>query len=216
MSETAPLSAPVGTTPTQTRDPSPPETVPTISLREAALSHAGASDNSPRRLSPTVIAGALQLFDGVAAAAIGLVSYAIYNIGFRGGDFFDLDRYSAVIVLLSALLVVFLQNLGSYQFKRLVQVRWQCKRVVTAAALAILAGLAVAFVTKTTQNYSRGFVIGWAGAMVCVLLASRVVVAARVRAWTQQGKLVRNAILVGAGELGTTLINQLAVEHDNV
>ena len=81
----------------------------------------------------------------------------------------------------------------------------------------MFAGLVAAvFFFKLGSEVSRVWLIAWYLAGAAGLTASRALVAGSVRSWTQQGRLVRRAVLVGGGGEGEALLRRLESEDTDI
>lgn len=182
-----------------------------------AASAAAISGNRDRHLSSKkrtflteeIVSGAAKLADlfCVLGAAGGL--YLAYPIFYLRESYYNLDRYTLVALVIAGSLVIALEYLGAYDMRRLRDLRWQLRQVSSAWLMVCAAGLMVAFATKTSDNYSRGWVIGWFVTASLLLLLGRVLLHRQIRAWYRQGYFARNVAIVGAGDLGAQMIAKL-------
>ena len=165
-----------------------------------------------RRLSSKIIVGVTKIVDFVTmllSAALAFVVYIVFILNDEGAEPFTLTA-----VLGSTLFVVGFHTLGGYSFKRLSAFRWQASRIalVWAGALAVL--LMLAFISKVSGSYSRGWALSWAGLTFALLLLDRAVLWLAIRQWSRQGYFARNVVVVGAGEPGERLLAKLRTSAD--
>ena len=116
-------------------------------------------------------------------------------------DGFD-AYYPLTILALSAIAVLAFQAVDIYHVAGLPR--------GGAAVLAAARGLdhhlpdvfALVFFARLDGMFSRVWIATWYGTGAGMLLALRLGLAALVRHWTQQGRLVRRTVIVGGGERG--------------
>jgi putative colanic acid biosynthesis UDP-glucose lipid carrier transferase len=68
----------------------------------------------------------------------------------------------------------------------------------------------VAYLTKSSEEFSRIWFVLWFVLVAIGTLVLRVAIADQVRTWTREGKLSRNLVIVGAGDQGRLLVSRLA------
>jgi Undecaprenyl-phosphate glucose phosphotransferase len=159
-------------------------------------------------ISPEVVTGITKLVDFFTIAAAALGAFAFYIVGFLGNH----DAYSsyALASLIAAtLFVTGLNRVQAYDFRRLSMLRWQATRgfLVWGGTVSLLLG--VAFVTKISSDYSRGWAIAWSVGAYGMFLIERTALWMTIRRWSREGYLVRNIVIVGAGEPARRLIAKL-------
>lgn len=176
----------------------------------AIASHRGGQRSRKRTiLSEEIVSGATKLADMVSILGAAAALYIIYPVLYLREGYYNLDRYTLVAVVVSAVFVIALEYLGAYDMRRLRDLGWQLRHVAAAWSMVCAAGLMVAFATKTSDNYSRGWVIGWFAAATTLLLVGRIALHRQIRAWHRQGHFARNVAIVGASEPGARLIEKL-------
>ncbi|WP_119422666.1 undecaprenyl-phosphate glucose phosphotransferase [Desertibaculum subflavum] len=160
-------------------------------------------------LSEEIVSGAAKLGDLLCVLGSAAALYLIYPVLYLGEGYYNLDRYTLVALVVAAALVIGLEYLGAYDLRRLRDLGWQWRKVAMTWSMVCAAGLMVAFATKTSDNYSRGWVIGWFLAATTLLLLNRAALHRQIRAWHRQGYFARNVAVIGAGEPGAQLIAKL-------
>ncbi len=162
----------------------------------------------PSRLSPEVVCGVVQLLDAVAILLAGAGAFGFY-LGLLKGGVSDYPRHYLAVVLASVIFPFVHRRAGGYTIPRLRQLSWQVGRValVWAATMSTLSTLA--FVAKVAEAYSRS----WATLFALFSFASvgtvRMLVAAALDHWANQGRLSKVVAVVGAGDLGQQVIAKL-------
>ena len=159
-------------------------------------------------LTPELITGAAQLVDFASVVAAAAIAFLLYIVGVYGAPK-QPDRYALTAVFGAMLFVFVFRWLGGYSFRRLSQLRWQITRVVVTWFGVVSVLVVLAFFTKVSTVYSRGWVLSWTTVTLGLLLAERGLLAGAIRRWSKQGQLTRNLVIVGAGEVGQRLIAKL-------
>ena len=72
----------------------------------------------------------------------------------------------------------------------------------------------IAYLTKSSDEFSRIWFVLWFALALVVFLVMRVAVADQILVWMREGKLTRNLVIVGAGETGQLLVARLVRERD--
>ena len=107
----------------------------------------------PAWLSPEIVAwiiGALDFCLALAAAA----AFAVYS-GVMDQTVAEPGRLAAT------LFAGVFERLGGYRLKQLARLRWQLTRSSATWAVTVSVLLSVAFLSKTSEIYSRGWVLAW-------------------------------------------------------
>lgn len=163
-----------------------------------------------RLISSETLPGAIKAIDFVTVLFCALVAYILYiSIILGDQELADFGEYVFISTVGAILFVMGFERIIGYKFERLSRLRWQFTRVtlIWFCALSIL--LLVAFVTKTSGSYSRGWAIIWGGSTLGFLFLQRVALQSMIHHWTGQGVFSRSVVIVGAGEPGARLIERL-------
>jgi Undecaprenyl-phosphate glucose phosphotransferase len=104
---------------------------------------------------------------------------------------------------------------GVYKFDALLQPSASLRRVTLGWASVAVALIAIGFLTKYSDAYSRGwsaiwFVIAWTG-----LVSSRLVLYARSRTWIEEGRLSRNVAVIGLGPIARRLVDHFGEQTES-
>jgi Undecaprenyl-phosphate glucose phosphotransferase len=186
---------------------------PVASAPEPALSPAAeavANSLSTRSISRVIVSGTVRVADAVLVAGSGyLILLAMVEPEHR------LPWAYAVATIGAALLYVLLaQNAGNYRIAALRRLAPRIGRIVVSWLVVFAALAMTAFLTRTGQDFSRGWFLVWFFVGLVAVLAFRAVVATRIRAWSRAGLLERRAVIVGGGAPAEKLILALAAEPD--
>ncbi len=157
-----------------------------------------------------MLAGLWRGVELIALAIVSIVSAAVYEPSAR--EFLSL--YAIVAIGAATAGVAAIQTLGGYEFAMLRRPLQQVPRVAGGWAI-VLAAIAVGFVaTDGQEGISYRWIAAWYVAGVCALCTLRVGFGARIRQWTEDGRLERRAVLVGGGPHVEALIRRLRARSD--
>jgi Undecaprenyl-phosphate glucose phosphotransferase len=131
------------------------------------------------------------------------VAYRAYNPSNSHELYLVLAGFAAVIQL------NIFQFSGLYHFKELARPEYQIGRVVLAACILYLALLAILYLTKLSEVYSRVWMVIWFALTVTGLIAGRMMIWPIVRTLIRQGQLARRVVVVGSGKPAERLITYI-------
>jgi putative colanic acid biosynthesis UDP-glucose lipid carrier transferase len=81
---------------------------------------------------------------------------------------------------------------------------------IAVAWLAVMFTLVtIAFVTKTSESYSRAWLLLWFALALGAFGGIRILLLVQIGRWRQAGKLNQNVVIIGAGDYGQRLIREL-------
>jgi len=176
---------------------------------ETPLPEMGAkSSRYLRPVSPEIIVGLTKLVDFSSVLLAAYVSYRIYIAGILAlADPFN--SYGLAALIAAAAFVTGLNRARAFDFSRLGDLRWQATHgfLVWIATASLL--LALAYITKISSDYSRGWAIGWSLGVYGLFAVGRTGLRLALRQWSRAGRLVRNIVVVGADEPARRLIEKL-------
>jgi Undecaprenyl-phosphate glucose phosphotransferase len=121
----------------------------------------------------------------------------------------SIGRHSITALLGVILFVASLERLGGYKFDQLSHLRWQVMHIALVWFCMLSVFSLIAFVTKTSISYSRGWAIIWTCLTLGLLILQRAVLQLRIRRLMRKGAFSRSVVIVGAGEPGARLIERL-------
>ncbi len=102
-----------------------------------------------------------------------------------------------------------LQRAWCYTVPSLAHLVRQTARVAVGLGGSFAVLFALVAVAGLETEAPRSFLVTWCGVTFAVLVASRVVLAWRIGRWIAEGRLLRRAVIVGAGRPAEDLIAQL-------
>ncbi|HWK43187.1 MAG TPA: undecaprenyl-phosphate glucose phosphotransferase [Stellaceae bacterium] len=168
-----------------------------------------ANNMASKPISAPVVVGLIKIIDLLTIpVAAAITTVGILTLWLETGAL-EISRYLTVALLGSAIQVFLLHQVGSYQFKRLGNLRWQVSRVTITWLSTVSLGLVANFLTKSSDVYSRGWIVGWVVISLVMMIAARIGFATTIRYWSRIGRLSRSVIIVGGGEHGLHLIHKL-------
>jgi Undecaprenyl-phosphate glucose phosphotransferase len=169
--------------------------------------------SQPGALSPEILVGIVRVIDVCVVVGTGAAVYILY-LGGRIASATEGERYFLTSLLAAMLFVAGFQRIEGYSVRQLRMLRWQLTRVAAVWAIAISALLFVAFVSKVSATYSRGWTLSWIVTALAFILLERGIVRLAIDQWVEKGYIVRNVAIIGAGEHGERLIGKLQKSQD--
>ena len=177
---------------------------------EQFASHGGLLDGALRRtpISRSVFCDLIRLADAFAIAGASLAAYWFYAVGVLGLE----DRwpqFGAAAVLGVLVGVSALNHARLYSVTRLRMVSYQLFRATLAWTLTVVFLIVLAFLTKTSADFSRGWLLLWWSLTLVAIGGTRIATAQILVMWVQSGRLRRFVAIVGAGEPGRRIVEAL-------
>ncbi|RWX75792.1 undecaprenyl-phosphate glucose phosphotransferase [Neorhizobium lilium] len=160
--------------------------------------------------SPTILIGQFRVFEFGCLLIISLVMETLIS-GEAPGDF--LSRL-ALLATGTALIVLLLQLVDTYQIPSLRAARRTAKRVLTAWTIGFVLTVASLYLLAATSYPPVGLAI-WFLIGAGFLFAERQLTALAIRHWARNGVMERRAVIVGGGEPAKYLVRQLEQQPDN-
>ena len=192
-------------------EPSPPlaPTAETPTLSAAAQEVAAQSSESA--YSPIVLAGLVRVIEVALVAAVGFAVYFVYVVPTDGLGW----RYVAAIVGIALLSMLAFQVADIYQVQAFRGYEKQYMRLASAWSVVFLIAIGVSFFAKAGDQFSRAWLGGFYVLGLVTLIGFRRALFLLVRRWTQEGRLDRRTVIVGADDNGAALIRSLATQRDS-
>lgn len=166
-------------------------------------------------ISREVVCNVVQVLDFLACLIGGAAAMLLY-FGIFAERVASNWQYVYSIILAAIILSFTLYKSGAYEFRRLADLSWQMKRVVLVCIFAMAFLSLLAFVTKESAFYSRGWAVVWIMLTTAQFLTIRLVLGYLIDRWSREGLLARMVAVVGADQVGEQLLTkfQLAGERD--
>jgi undecaprenyl-phosphate glucose phosphotransferase len=169
----------------------PPE-VPMLAPRNLLKSNATTFDRLLRLVDPLVI------------VIVGWVSYLIYL-----GSAVLPSNYWVALLGAALLGIAVFPETGLYQPKRGASLADDLRALTYGWSVVVALGIMVAFLTKTSDSYSRVWVASSAAAGLLVHAALRIALRVALRWLRRRGYNLRHVCIVGAGELAREVVTRL-------
>ncbi len=166
---------------------------------------AGPSLNQLRSNAQIFLAGGLRLADAVGVMIAGLAAYLV-----REGSFPMDESYIAAIGLCTLFTINAMALADLYSLRTLRSPAAQVGRLVAAWAVVMMAMLALAFFTKTSEDFSRIWFLLWIAMGLAMLFLNRFIGALIVARLNRKGRLRARVAIVGAGGIGQRLAEHLS------
>jgi hypothetical protein len=182
---------------------------PTKQLSAAAVAAADAP--TVRAWSPIVLAGFVRVAEFALIMAVGFAIHVAYIVPIEGFEW----RYVGAIVGIAVLAMLAFQSADIYQVQAFRGYEKQYFRLASAWSVVFLLVISATFFAKIGDHYSRLWLGSFYAAGLVLLVVFRRAVFLLIRHWTQQGRLDRRTVVVGADERGDALIRSLAIQRDS-
>jgi Undecaprenyl-phosphate glucose phosphotransferase len=168
-------------------------------------------DAGTARLSPVVLSGVAGVIE-VALSVLAGVSLLYLYPGAEAAQ--DFPSYYIAIIIATQFQFAAFRNARLYNvpvFRQPFQFAGRLLLVWTALFATLVV---VAFITKTSESFSRVWVISWYVSGYTLILVFRFILAGLVRRWTRAGRLVTRVVIVGGDERAENLIDSLLSSPD--
>jgi Undecaprenyl-phosphate glucose phosphotransferase len=170
-----------------------------------------ASTPAPSPIPPIVLAGFVRMAE---FALIVLVGFAIY-LAYLPAEAGQVWRYLAATFGIAFLSIFAFQIADIYQVQAFRGYEKQYMRLASAWSVVFLIAIGVSFFAKVGEMYSRvwlgTFYVGGLG----TLIIARNLLFLLVRNWTRDGRLTRRTVIVGGGDPGASVIEELKHQKDS-
>ncbi len=170
-----------------------------------------ASEPVPPAMSAVVLSGAIRMAE---FALLVLAGVAIYLGYVYPGEDFVWPYFVATFGGAAGAMVAF-HVADIYDAAALRRPVSSLARLTIAWTAIFLLAFALQFFFRLEGMYSRVWTATWYFTGLAVLIAFRILVAAKVRQWTREGRLVRRTVVVGGSSAGEALIQALEAQEDS-
>jgi Undecaprenyl-phosphate glucose phosphotransferase len=178
-------------------------------LSAEALAVANAPTPSP--ISPIVLAGFVRMTEFGLIVVVGLALYAAYLSPFDR----SIWRYLAAIFAVATLSTLAFQAADIYQVQAFRGHEKQYMRLASAWSVVFLIAIGASFSAKAGEMFSRVWLGGFYVSGLAALVLSRKLLFLMVRKWTREGRLTRRTVIVGGGDSGAGVIEELRRQKDS-
>jgi Undecaprenyl-phosphate glucose phosphotransferase len=172
-------------------------------LSPAAL--AAAKAETAKAYSPIVLAGVVRVAELFLIAAVGGLIYAVYLFPDDGLAW----RYVVATGAISICSVLAFQVVDVYQVQAFRGHEKQYMRMAAAWSVVFLMVIGASFFAKAGEQFSRVWLGSYYAFGLASLVISRKLLFQLVRRWTEEGHLTLRTVIVGGGDAGAAVINDL-------
>jgi len=170
-----------------------------------------AAKPAPAPISPIVLAGLVRMVEFALIVAVGLAIFLVYIPGEDALHW----RYAGATLAIAVLSILAFQIADVYQVQAFRGHEKQYMRLASAWSIVFLMVIGATFFAKIGEWYSRVWLSTFYFAGLTSLIVSRKILFHLVRQWTRQGRLTRRTVIVGGGEAGSAVINELNRQDDS-
>ncbi len=171
-------------------------------LSPRALALAAKPAASP--ISPIVLAGTVHMAELALIIVVGFAMYTAYP-PVHGLAWL----YAIAICIIAAIAMFAFQIADIYQVQAFRGHEKQYMRLASAWSMVFLLVIGLSFFAKTGQEFSRVWLGTFYFVGLIALLIERKMWFYAVRHWTRQGRLTRRTVIVGGGDAGSHVIEEL-------
>ena len=184
----------------------PDKKIPALSPQALAVAEKPAA--AP--LSPIVLAGVVRMAEFALIVLVGLGVFAAYPplAGL-------VPLYSGATLVIAILAMLAFQIADIYQIQAFRGVEKQYFRLASAWSVVFLIAIGLSFFAKAGQEFSRVWLAAFYVLGLVALIIERKAWFYAVRHWTRQGRLTRRTVIVGGGEAGGRVIEELKSQKDS-
>jgi len=173
------------------------------SLSPEALAVAAKPSAAP--ISPIVLTGFVRMAEFTLIVIIGLAVYGAYLPHIDG----LIWRYLLATFAIAVLSMLAFQVADVYQVQAFRGLEKQYMRLASAWSVVFLLVIGASFFTKAGEMFSRVWLGAFYGGGLVALIVSRRLLFLLVRKWTLEGRLTRRTVIVGGGDYGAHVIEEL-------
>ncbi len=166
---------------------------------------------TPPPISPIVLAGVVRMAEFALIIVVGLAIYALYLPPEPG----QVWRYLGATAGIAFLAMLAFQVADIYQVQAFRGYEKQYMRLASAWSVVFLIAIGASFFAKSGDMFSRVWLGTFYAGGLAALILSRNALFYAVRKWTREGRLTRRTVIVGGGELGEKVIEELRHQKDS-
>jgi Undecaprenyl-phosphate glucose phosphotransferase len=162
----------------------------------------------PARISLELLALVVQLVDFSAVLLSAQLALLGYNESILKEEIYY-EKFGVPVLTGAIVFILFLRWFGTYAPRRLLQFNWQVGRITLGWTLTLSALAVLAFITKISGVYSRGWAIIWTILTFVLLMLVRMGMNYLARRWRRDGRLSQRIAIIGAGAAAKSLIAKI-------
>ncbi len=161
-------------------------------------------------ISPIVLAGIVRVVEFILMVAVGLAIFAAYVSPISE----HLWLYVPAVLAIATLATLAFQIADIYQVHAFRGHEKQYMRMASAWSVVFLIAIGASFFLKAGDLYSRVWLGTYYVSGLLALVLSRKILYYIVLRWTREGRLTRRTVIVGAGEAGERVVEELRRQKD--
>ncbi|HZL29510.1 MAG TPA: undecaprenyl-phosphate glucose phosphotransferase [Pseudolabrys sp.] len=169
-----------------------------------------ANETMARPISPIVLAGFVRIAEFMLIVAVGMAIVLAYIEPLAP----QWHRYFAAVLVIAGLSTLAFQTADIYQVHAFRGHEKQYMRLASAWSVVFLVVIGASFFLKAGEMFSRLWLGAFFVAGLLALVTSRKSLYYAVRKWTREGRLTRRTVIVGGGEPGERVIDELRRQKD--
>lgn len=163
------------------------------------LQHAASGRRGTRlELSEGIIGGIVAFLDAVVLMAMGAAVFLAYLDASR----VDVPLYVLAAVVTTLVLLQAFRRVGLYDMERIATPTAQIFRVAGAMFAGFMVLVAVAFLVKQSESFSRVWAVAWLVSAIPVVILVRMVIAKAISICARRGLLTQRIMVFGADDVG--------------
>jgi Undecaprenyl-phosphate glucose phosphotransferase len=187
----------------------PRVTSQTKSLSPEALAVAAKPLEAP--VSPIVLAGFVRMGEFTLIVLVGMAIFAAYLPSGEGLYW----RYLGANLVIAALAMLAFQTADIYQVQAFRGYEKQYMRLASAWSVVFMIVIGASFFAKAGEMFSRVWLGSFYVCGLTALIISRNLLFFLVRKWTRESRLTRRTVIVGGGDPGARVIEELRRQKDS-
>ncbi|MEP7030518.1 MAG: undecaprenyl-phosphate glucose phosphotransferase, partial [Pseudolabrys sp.] len=164
----------------------------------------------PPSISPIVLAGFVRMAEFAMIVMVGIAIFAAYLPSGEGLAW----RYLAATFGIASLSMLAFQTADIYQVHAFRGHEKQYMRLASAWSVVFMIAIGASFFAKAGDMFSRVWLGTFFVAGLTTLVVSRKILFYIVRKWTREGRLTRRTAIVGGGDAGARVIEELHRQKD--
>jgi Undecaprenyl-phosphate glucose phosphotransferase len=170
---------------------------------EPSFEFPGSSQPSARAegkfYSTAILPGTMKMVDLAIILLVGVVAYVGYHYSILSLD--PDPQHQAMYIVALVIAAVIWMNLAVqqkfYSLEAMHDLSSQCRKILICWTVTVALLLAVAFLIKISQNFSRAWLFSWYTGVLIALILSRAMLLRLMRQWSAEGQLCLNVAVVG-------------------
>lgn len=178
----------------------------------------GASPDSTREqtlVSKRVVSDTIMCVDGAVIFLAAMAAKWAYIVAFLQHSV-EIAPYAVVGAIGAAIAVSAMRYQGLYDFEVLSEARGQARRILFGLVAAALFLVAIGYLLKISEQYSRGWFVVWFTLSAFAVFAVHAV-NTRVLQWLGAlGAFARNIVIYGSGDIAESVIRRVAMSSMNL